>query len=308
MLTCFDKLEMFIPVVKVQINDRTPSANGVKPIVRSVLWGIVETVVNIDDLNESSSREKSTDDFCVSVSVDSDDASASQAKRAYEANYLSASEFTLKSLFEKEIQDSLLEGFTHNVHDLDDDMQLPLSFGKRSKNSKNKKNKKKKNYSTRYGNEPSFECPAEFIWNFNLPTPPKRYMEENVCYLRSPGLRVSPTSYFTPTSPPKLIKDQSIDSCDALRVVRILGYGPTLVKNVPHLGSSLRPGSVGNTESEHVVVEVVSYSGLVEERLTVPRKDLQQMKEETLVDLIGIINSAVYNRPEDDNTLEGAAD
>jgi hypothetical protein len=299
---------MLIPVIKVQINDRTPSANGVKPIVRSVLWGMVETVVNIDHLNESSNREENDEDFEGSLHIHSDDASASQAKRDYDANFLSASEFTLKSLLEKEIQDSFLEGIIGNVHYLDDDMQLPLSFGKQSKTSNKKKNKKKKVSQTRYGNDPSFECPLGYNWNFELPTPPKHYVEDNVYYLCSPRLEASP-----PASPSAILNgEQSTASCEALRIVRIVGHGSTLIKNIPLVGSN--PGLSSSqyneteTDSETVTVDVVSDCGLVEERLTAPRKHLLKMDEEALFDITEFINSAIYNTPEEDNTHEGAPD
>jgi hypothetical protein len=298
---------MLIPVIKVQINDRTPSANGVKPIVRSVVWGMVETVVNIDHLNESSNKEENDEDFKDSLHIHSDDASASQAKRDYDANFLSASEFTLKSLLEKEIQDSFLEGIIGNVHSLDDDMQLPLSFGKQSKTSKNKKNKKKVSQ-TRYGNDPSFECPPGYNWNFELPTPPKYYVEDNVYYLSSPRLEASP-----PASPSAILNgEQSTTSCEALRIVRIVGHGSTVIKNIPLVGSDLGlSSSLHNeteTDSETVTVDVVSDCGLVEERLTAPRKQLLKMDEETLFDITEFINSAIYNAPEEDNTHAGAPD
>ena len=286
---------MIIPVVKVQINDRTPSANGVKPIVRSVLWGLVQTVVNNDRLR------KTSDAFDDSFNIDPDDTRSSQAMRDYEANFLSESEFTLKSLFEKEIQDSYLEGIIGNEANLDDDMQLPLSFGKRLQTSKNKKNKKK--YSpTRNGNDPSFECPAGFGWNFQLPTPPKPYVEDNVYYLCSPGLGASPST--SPSSSAILNGEQSIASNDALRIVRIVGHGPALINNAPNAGSNL----VNDEEIETVTVEVVSDCGEVEKRLTADRKHLIKMDEETLLAMSLFIDSVIYNTPEEINTHEGAAD
>jgi hypothetical protein len=250
----------------------------VKPVVRSVLWGMVETVVNIYHFNKSSNKEESNEGFDDSVHIDSDDASASQAKRDYDANFLSASEFTLKSLLEKEIQDSFLEGIIGNVHYLDEDMQLPLSFGKQSKTSKNKKNKKKKVSQTRYGNDPSFECPLGFHWNFELPTPPKPYVEDNVYYLSSPGLEVFSSSSSI------LNGEQSTTSCEALRIVRVVGHGSTLIKNSPQVGSNLglSSGQDNETAAETATVDVVNDCGLVEERLTAPRNQLLKLDEETL--------------------------
>lgn len=313
---------MSLQVVRVQIYDQTPSANGVKVIVRSILWGLVETVQNVksvttpdqDHLKEISNCLESTRNCDDSLNADSNDGSStftrSQAERDHEANFLSAAEFTLKSLLEKEIEDATLEGIIGNVHYLDDDCQLPLSFGKQLKPLKIKKNKKKKYNHKSNDMNPSFNCPVGFIWNFELPAPPSSYVEDNVYHLCLPGKG-------TASSPVVPNGDHSAKSSEEYRIVRVVGCGPSLIQTPPLVefsGDECNPDSAKDTEIDTragtgtVTVDVISECGLVEKRMTVLRNHLLTIEQECLMDTIQIVNSAIHHTPQEDNTHEGASE
>eukprot|EP00596_Hydrurales_sp_CCMP1899_P010353 CAMPEP_0119034632 /NCGR_PEP_ID=MMETSP1177-20130426/1632_1 /TAXON_ID=2985 /ORGANISM="Ochromonas sp, Strain CCMP1899" /LENGTH=341 /DNA_ID=CAMNT_0006992203 /DNA_START=182 /DNA_END=1204 /DNA_ORIENTATION=+ len=204
-----------VKILKVNIDDLIPSARQLRGTVRSVLWGIVEAVVESknEDLIEMASEQE------IAVRIDFRQEEKKGIERMNEVvdgevedegDYLIQADEVSKSQMREQILAIQMEydqlDYKDNQQDEDNkevvlkndqisidisDFELPLSFGsssharkksKKSKGGKKKKNQNKtlvlENIDSYYRN--SAGCPSNFVWNKELRLPDEVYMEYNV--------------------------------------------------------------------------------------------------------------------------------
>ena len=185
-------------VSRIQLCDPIPSAIGVTISIRSVLWGIVESVIKQNDPNDTSNLNlRRDDDFF-------EDAQASARLQLQQE----MSTFTA--------------GVVEDVYD------LPLSFGKSEHQGKKSKKRMKINYlrvhqdywyhlgQSHYDN--SAEMPSDFKWNVLLPLPSDElYLEDNLFSFVYPSQGLAPVG--------STAIDPHVETY--FRTVRMIGYGPS---------------------------------------------------------------------------------
>lgn len=252
-------------VRSVRINDPIPSAKGITINIRSVLWGIVETITERADpngdrsLSDKMMSSKAQDDFFL-------EAEASARLQLEQA----MSSFT----------DGILDGMG----------DLPLSFGPSKIKRKEKKVKKitdvyqgHRSPSGRMYYDGSAENPPEFEWNVTLPIPDSHcYLEDNLFRLIYPFLR---------SSEENIASDIDIDVKTCLRTVRLLGCGPSSTFMTSPTGGD----DIIESGTETAIIEFID-SGF-EERCTrceVNRKLLLTLDTSNSKDIHDALISVIY--------------